>query len=154
MNSMTISRPCRSAIPVFLVALAGCPLNGDPDLVCNQRPAAVSAQQAWTLVMRDAACTACHHEGSDTPFNFSSGEAFRTSTVSVTSKYGRELVLIRPGKLAESVLWLKVLGGADTGMTGPRGESVGGRMPPGGGWPLSTESKEMLKDWICTGAPL
>ena len=61
------------------------------------------------------------------------------------------LKVVDSTSLANSSLWLKVLGGAAKGRTGPKSENVSGVMP-NDNTTLTAAQKQILKDWICTGA--
>jgi hypothetical protein len=61
------------------------------------------------------------------------------------------LKIVEAKNLANSAMWLKVLGGATKGRSGPKGENVFGAMP-NDGTTLDGPSQQKLKDWICAGA--
>ncbi len=98
-------------------------------------------------------CKTCHNpNGSSTGGDYTTAETSRAATVGVVSDYanGGTLKIIDPGNLANSVLWLKVLGGDAAGKHGPNGEKTYGVMPLGD--TLSPAQKQTLKNWVCSGA--
>ncbi len=124
----------------------------DPDLTCATTPgAATLASNVQALFA--AKCATCHFQ------NYSYGDfsdAARTAASAVNKKslYAGAigtLQVVEPKNLANSSLWLKVLGGAQVGRTGPKGENVSSRMP-NDETTLTADEKQLLKDWICTGA--
>ena len=126
---------------------------GDPDLTCATTPgAATLATNVQPLLADSCATSSCHAA------NFSYGdystEARSAQMVNKKSLYagaGATLKVVDSTSLANSSLWLKVLGGAAKGRTGPKSENVSGAMPDGN-TTLTAAQKQVLKDWICTGA--
>lgn len=123
----------------------------DPDLTCATSAAAATLGTNVQAVF-DAKCKTCHIA------NYSFGdytEASRTATIvskkSIYAGTAATLLVVDPKSLANSALWLKVLGGATGGRTGPKGENVSGKMP-NDSTTLTTAEKQLLKDWICSGA--
>ena len=123
----------------------------DPELACDATPASATLATNVQGVF-DAKCKSCHIE------NYSYGDyttaAKTAAVVSKKSLYagmGATLLVVDPKSLANSALWLKVLGGATAGRTGPKGENVYGKMPNDGQM-LTADEKKILKNWICSGA--
>lgn len=56
--------------------------------------------------------------------------------------------MVDPTNLGNSSVYLKVLGRTKS----PAGKPVGQAMPPGA--PLTAAQKQLLKDWICSGAKM
>lgn len=133
-------------------ALAGCGAPPDPELTCDASPpAATLATNVQALFT--AKCATCHIAGY-TYGDYTTAEKTAAATVNKKSLYAAQpgtLQIVQPNQLANSSLWLKVLGGAPAGRTGPKGENVYGRMPNDGTM-LSADEKKLLKDWICSGA--
>lgn len=137
----------------LVLALAGCgaePMT-DPELTCASSPgAATLATNVQALFT--AKCATCHYQGYS--YGDFSDAARTTASVNKKSLYAGTigtLQIVEPKNLANSSLWLKVLGGAQVGRTGPKGENVSSRMP-NDETTLTAAEKQLLKDWICTGA--
>lgn len=135
-----------------VVGLLSCSQPGDPELTCDPSPAAATLATNVQAVI-GARCKTCHIE------NYSYGDyttAAKTGAiVNKKSLYagmaGTLQVVDGTNKsLANSALWLKVLGGAMAGRTGPKGENVYGKMP-NDTTTLTADEKKILKDWICGG---
>jgi hypothetical protein len=101
----------------------------------------------------DAKCKSCHAAG------YSYGD-YSDATKSAEALSGKKslfagtnatLLVVDTKALANSSLWLKLLGGATKGRTGPKGENVQGPMPSGADALPEAELK-VFKDWICSGA--
>lgn len=124
----------------------------DPDLTCDSSPPAATLATNVQAVF-DTKCKTCHIA------NYSYGDytdVTKTGAATVNKKslyagMGATLLVVDAKSLANSSLWLKVLGGATAGRTGPKGENVYGKMP-NDTTTLTTEEKKLLKDWICGGA--
>lgn len=92
----------------------------------------------------DEACN-CHQSTPIlmAPFSLKPGEAF-ASLVNVPSGEAKGMLLVKPGSLNESYLWLKVNGTqAEVGGTGTI-------MPPT--VPLNAEERRVFERWIAGGA--
>lgn len=131
--------------------LLSCGPPGDPDLTCDASPAAATLGTNVQAVF-DAKCKTCHIE------NYSYGDyTSAEKTVAIVGKkslyagMAGTLKVVEPKSPSNSALWLKVLGGATAGRTGPKGENVYGKMPNDGQM-LTADEKKILKDWICSGA--
>lgn len=131
--------------------LLSCGPMGDPEVTCDASPAAATLGTNVQAVF-DAKCKTCHIE------NYSYGDyvtAEKTATIvgkkSLYAGMAGTLKVVEPRSLANSALWLKVIGGATAGRTGPKGENVYGKMPNDSTM-LTADEKKILKDWICSGA--
>ena len=124
----------------------------DPELACDASPAAATLATNVQPVFTAKCGTACHL-ANDTYGDYTT--AAKTGTIvskkSLYAGMGATLLVVDPKSLANSALWLKVLGGATAGRTGPKGENVYGKMPNDTG-KLTAEEKKIIKDWICSGA--
>ena len=140
-------------LAVIALVLAGCPGPGDDDeLVCPTSAAVVTLSLGLQREVFDADCKTCHNAQDLSSGDFSTIEKTREWTVNRKSQFagaGR-LKVVDPKNLANSILWLKVLGGDATGKKGPAGEKVYGAMPLG--TTLTPAKKASLKNWICSGA--
>ncbi|MFZ5470087.1 MAG: hypothetical protein ACOZIN_11685 [Myxococcota bacterium] len=126
----------------------------DPLFVCEGTPATVTATQLVTEVITPACKTGCHEPNGTVDLDLSDAGLLVANTVNKPSPYGGAngtLKIVEPNNPANSTFWLKILGGANAGRRGPKGESVGGPMP-GAGPALDDAQKQKVKDWICTGA--
>ncbi len=125
----------------------------DPDLTCASSPgAATLATNVQPLLAASCASSSCHAA------NFSYGDystearsALMVNKKSLYAGTAATLKVVDSTSLANSSLWLKVLGGAAKGRTGPKSENVSGVMP-NDNTTLTAAQKQILKDWICTGA--
>jgi len=152
--------PGRCALALALL-LSGCGLldpgspggtdGGPVDLICDADAGRVTLADLHPQVM-GAICSQCHQPGVTVP-DLSTVEAVQANAVGQTSlRYGSNgLKIVDPGKLANSVLWLKVNGGSPR-IKGPHGEGIGGQMPAGQA-ALGADKKALIKQWICAGAP-
>lgn len=134
-----------------VVALTACP--GDPPELILDCPA--DAGVAPTLLdvyaeIHSPVCSNCHFAGSQAPA-MSSPEALQALINADSLQYAPLKILV-PGDLRQSLMYLKVMGGTDAGYVGPNGEDTGPLMPRGGP-PLSDERRDLLRRWICHGAP-
>lgn len=141
---------------LFVAALAfvscGEMMPSDPDLSCTGAGTQTLATVQPLLTMR-CGLAGCHDPSAATYGDYSTA-AGTTAQVGKKSLYAGmpgTLLVVEPKKLANSALWLKVLGGATKGRTGPKGENVFGAMPQDG-TTLDAASQKMIKDWICSGA--
>jgi hypothetical protein len=147
---------------IFLAAWATLGCGGgtpaDPELTCDANPAAATLSTNVQAVF-EAKCVMCH--GS----NYAYGD-YTTAAKTFESTNGKTSYLAQSvmgstlkvvdganKSLANSSLWLKVLGGDAANRRGPKGERTLGAMPNDGST-LTAEQKKLLKDWICTGAAL
>ena len=124
----------------------------DPELTCDPSPAAASLTTNVQAVFAAKCSQSCHQPGD--AFGDYTDAAKTGAIVAKKSLYAGmagTLKVVDPKSLANSSLWLKVLGGSTSGRTGPRGENVYGKMPNDGAL-LSADQKKTLKDWICGGA--
>ena len=112
----------------------------------------------WNTVLRDAgvggcAVAGCHlpRPAGTSPTDYSTIAATALN-VGLASQYGHGLKVVDPNNLANSTLWLKVLGGSPTyqslDCTG-----VGPLMPSGAAGPMNAAALAKIKGWICAGAP-
>jgi hypothetical protein len=129
----------------------GMPTPTDPDLTCDAAPPAATLATNVQAVF-DAKCKTCHIA------NYSYGDyTDATKTAAIVSKKSlyagtsASLLVVDPKSLANSALWLKVLGGTSSGRAGPKGENVQGKMP-NDTTTLTAAEQKLIKDWICGGA--
>lgn len=133
--------------------LLSCGGPSDPELTCDASPAAASLATNVQPVFAAKCSKACHLAG-DSYGDFTDAAKTAAATVNKKSLYagmGATLMVVDSKSLANSALWLKVLGGASTGRTGPKGENVYGKMPNDTSI-LTADEQKILKDWICSGA--
>lgn len=134
------------------VLFFSCGAPGDPELTCDAAPATATLSTNVQAVIEAKCSKACHLAG-DTYGDYTT--AAKTGEVvnklSLYAGTNKTMKVVDPKNLANSSLWLKVLGGAGKGRTGPNGENVFGAMP-NDGTSLSADQKKILKDWICSGA--
>ena len=125
----------------------------DALLTCESTLAQVTTATIQTDVFQANCVTACHDSRGGASPNLSDA-TLTQAAVGKTSGYAGSrgtLKMVDTTNLANSALWLKILGGTPGGRRGPNGESVGGRMPPTGAG-LSEADKNKVKAWICSGA--
>jgi hypothetical protein len=140
--------------PVLLIAslafiACGPPMPTDPDLSCT---GAGTATLTEVHAVFTAKCVSCHIAGytyGDYTTEAKSGEVVNKK--SLYAGMPGTLKVVEPGKLENSSLWLKILGGATKARTGPKGENVFGAMP-NDGTTLDAAQQKTIKDWICSGA--
>jgi hypothetical protein len=150
--------PLRSFLLGSLTSLAllgcgGAPPS-DPELTCDTGASALTMTKDVQPVLA-AACVKCH-EANYSFGDYTTAAKSHATLVGKTSLYaGKEATLkvVDPRNLANSSLWLKVLGGEAANRNGPKGEKTLGAMPFDG-TTLSAAQKKVLKDWICSGAAL
>ena len=143
-------RPCLVAT-VVLISACGGGERTDPELTCdaNLAPASLTADVQPILT---AQCTSGCHLTGDSYADYTSA-AQAKETVGKTSLFAGQsaaLKVVDPTNLANSSMWLKLLGGQLKGRSGPKGENVGAAMPQGS--MLSTAELTTIKRWICSGA--
>lgn len=138
---------------VVVLSLLGCGPAGDPDLTCDTTSSSATLASAVQGQVFQASCVSCHASGySYGDYSTAATTAAATVNVrSISAGTAATLEVVDPGNLANSALWLKVLGGTAKARTGPRGENVFGAMP-NDGTTLSAAQRQLLKDWICSGA--
>ena len=130
----------------------GPPTPTDPDLTCDASPAAATIATNVQPVFAAKCSKACHLVND--PYGDYTTAAKTATIVGKKSLYagmGATLKIVDSTSLANSALWLKVLGGATTGRVGPKGENVSGKMP-NDTTTLTADEQKILKDWICGGA--
>ncbi len=126
----------------------------DAELTCDAAPPATSFSKVYADVFVPA-CNSCHQmnstDGSGS-YGVYATEASAFTQVGKTSLYAgteKMLKVVEAGNLGNSALYLKVLGRAKS----PSMKNVGGQMPLGAA-ALSATQKQLLKDWICSGAKM
>jgi hypothetical protein len=137
-------------VAVSLVGCGGGPT--DPELTCDASPASATLATNVQAVFT-AKCATCHVSGYNYG-DYTTAEKTAAATVNKKSLYAGTmgtLQIVQPNSLANSSLWLKVLGGNAAGRTGPNKENVFGKMP-NDSTTLTAEEQKLLKDWICSGA--
>lgn len=136
-----------------LLSTFGCgEMPGDPELTCATAPQAATLATNVQAVF-DANCKSCH-EAAYPYGDFTTAEKTLAATNKKSlyaSKNATMMVADQNKNLANSSLWLKVIGGVQAGRSGPNGENVSGKMPEGNAT-ITASEKQLLKDWICTGA--
>lgn len=125
------------------------------ELVCDPGAATVLTSKVQAEVFSQPTCSSggCHLAGATFP-GMSDELTTQLELVDKPSPYGGgsgTLKMVDPGNLANSTLWLKMLGGSPS-KRGPKGESVGPVMPPPGSGTVDATQMKLIKDWICTGA--
>lgn len=133
-------------------ALWGCG-SGDPELTCSTNPPSVTLEANVQAVFTDRCTSGCHEDGYSYG-DYTTVASTLEGTVGKKSAFARKdgaLKVVDPGNLANSTLWLKILGGSQRGRTGPKGENVYGAMP-NDRTTLGATQKQLFKDWICSGA--
>ncbi|MFO0599156.1 MAG: hypothetical protein U0228_27860 [Myxococcaceae bacterium] len=142
-------RRCAWVLGLVLVG-CGTPPPVDAELSCADAGTATLAAGAQTVLT--AKCVSCHI--TDYTYGDYTSAAKSALMVNQKSAYAGtpgSLKIVDPGHLENSSLWLKVLGGAQRGRTGPKNENVQGAMP-NDGTALTPNEKQTLKAWICSGA--
>lgn len=139
------------------LALAACgggnQMMGDPELTCDTGATAVTLSGQVQSQVFDVKCKSCH-AASYQYGDYTDATKTSAATVNKKSLYAGmagTLQVVEPNNLANSALWLKVLGGDAANRKGPKGEGTLGKMP-NDGTDLTAAQKKLLKDWICTGA--
>jgi len=122
----------------------------DPDLNCAGAGAATLATNVQPVFA--AKCTKSCHLVNDTYGDFTTAAktAAAVDKASVYAGSNKTLKVVDSKSLANSSLWLKVLGGQTKGRAGPNGENVFGAMPNDGTM-LTADEQKILKDWVCGG---
>lgn len=139
------------------------PCDEPANLECPSSPTAVTTAEVHELFA--ARCTDCHEP---TCFDAASPDTECASLDLTTEELtqqsvGREsryatgsstMKIVDPGNLANSTMWLKILGGEDVGCMGPNGERTLEPMPnpKDGDEPLNAAERQLVKNWICSGA--
>ncbi|MEW5738098.1 MAG: hypothetical protein AB1938_04190 [Myxococcota bacterium] len=139
------------------LVLFGCGggMPADPDLTCDSAATAKTLTGEVQAVFT-AKCVSCHVSGYAYG-DYTTADATFASTTNKPSYLAQQVmgstlkVVDGANKsLANSSLWLKVLGGDAANKKGPKGEGTLGAMP-NDGTTLTADQKKLLKDWICTG---
>jgi hypothetical protein len=136
-----------------LGGLLSCSPPGDPELTCDPSPAAATLGTNMQAVF-EAKCATCHEAGysyGDYTSAAKTGEIVNKKSLYAGMQGTLQVVDGKNKSLANSSLWLKILGGAMSGRQGPKGENVYGRMPNDTTM-LTADEKKLFKDWICNGA--
>lgn len=137
-----------------LGGLLSCGQPGDPELTCDPSPASASlATNVQPLL--EAKCATCHiadYSYGDYTTAAKSGAIVNKVSLYAGTPKALKVVDGTNKSLANSTLWLKILGGSMSGRQGPKGENVYGRMPNDTTM-LTADEKKIFKDWICNGAP-
>jgi hypothetical protein len=128
----------------------------DPELTCDATPPATSFAKVYMDIISPSCLQGCHVagavDGSDS-YGLYNTETAAYGQVNKKSLYaGTDMTLkvVDPMKsLGTSTMWLKVLGRAKS----PTMKNLGGQMPLGR-TALTTVQKQLLKDWICSGAAM
>lgn len=139
-------------VSLFTFGCGGTTPMTDPELTCDTGVATVTLTGEVQAVF-DAKCKSCHATGY-TYGDYTDAAKTHAATVGVKSLYAGTpgtLKIVDPMNLANSALWLKVLGGDAANRKGPNGEGTLGAMP-NDGTVLTAAQKKLIKDWICTGA--
>jgi hypothetical protein len=142
----------------FALAAFSCGESPQPATVdgkCEASHPPTTLTQAYPVFVAKCIDT-CHKPGGTGTGDYST-QAEVAKLVGKKSGYATgtsTLKVVDPSNSANSTVWLKVLGGSTRtgGARGPKGESVGAKMPQAGATPLTDEEKKTLKDWICSGA--
>lgn len=151
-----------SAVAVFVLSACGtgggggtdCPSAAtDPALACPTTPTATSFKDVYASIKND--CIECHTkgppEGSGLFYgDYSTEAAMLAATVDKQSAYAgsaKTLKVVQANALDNSTLYLKVLGRSKSSSC----NNVGGKMP-NNGKELTQAQKDLIKNWICSGA--
>jgi hypothetical protein len=151
-----------SAFALGCGPISGTPDAGDPDLVCEPGRPTVTTAQLQTLAI-EPGCDHCHFTGTPqnpnntgAPGDYTTAAKTQAALVNVISAYdinNKGLKMVDPGHLANSTMWLKIMGGTTIGggKRGPNKEPVGGPMP-NDATVFTADQKQAVRDWICSGA--
>jgi len=149
-KSLSVSLVVLSSLVVFG---CGSPPPTDPELTCDTGRAAQTLTGGVQAVF-DAKCVSCHVSGYAYGDYTTADKTFAATTNKVSYLAGTaaklKVVDGNSKSLANSSLWLKVLGGDAANRKGPNGENTLGAMP-NDGTSLTADQKQLLKDWICSG---
>lgn len=143
-------------IPALLCSIAmlsacGMPMPSDPDLNCTGAGTSTLAANVQPII--ELRCKSCH-DATNAMYGDYSSAAKSAEIVGKKSLYAGmpgTLKVVEAGNLANSSLWLKLLGGQAKGRSGPKAENVQAAMPSDGAV-LTAAQLKAFKDWICTGA--
>lgn len=127
---------------------------GSPDFQCAGVTAVSLATLEANLLQPSCATTSCHVPGGIAPTDWSTVTS-TASYVGKPSKYATPsdpIQIIDPSNLTNSAIWLKPLGGSPPYFTDTCA-SVGGIMPYGAAERLPAAELDLIKGWICSGAP-
>lgn len=125
----------------------------DLALTCDAAPPATSFAQVYADVFMPACLGSCHKtgapDGSESYGLYSTAAKAYESVGKVSLYAGAEkaLKIVEANNLGNSALYLKVLARTKS----PSGKSLAGAMPLNAA-PLNATQKQLLKDWICSGA--
>ncbi len=125
----------------------------DPELTCDGATKLVTMAQLHTEVIAPR-CTSCH-PNNGAPGNYGTPATTHAALVGRTSAHAGAagtMKIVDGTNLANSTLWLKVLGGDSANRRGPHGETTSQPMPPLGLPRLDRDKVQRIKDWICSGA--
>lgn len=141
------------ALVLSTVVLTACgmPMPSDPDLNCSGAGSATLAANVQPVI--DAKCKSCH-DATNATYGDYTNAAKTAEIVGKKSLYAGmpgTLKVVEASNLANSSLWLKLLGGQAKGRSGPKAENVLGAMP-NDGTVLTAAELKAFKDWICSGA--
>lgn len=131
----------------------------DPELTCDASPPATSFAKVYSDIFVPSCTATCHKagapDGSET-YGLYNTEAAAFAQVGKKSLYAGagatadpNLKIVAEKDLGNSTMYLKVLGRAKS----PSGKGLSGQMPLGMS-ALSAAHKQLLKDWICSGAKM
>lgn len=126
--------------------------NGDPELTCDASPPATTLEADVQPILTASCQQGCHLANDPYGVYISATESAKSvGKASVFAGQIGTLKAVDANNLANSSLWLKLLGGQSKGRTGPKGENVGSAMPQGKAM-LTAAQLATFKAWICTGA--
>jgi hypothetical protein len=127
-------------------------------MVCETGRPEVTLAKVHSDVLLGTGCIDCHKPTAPAatkgPGDYTSVQTTTTAFLQSPSAYTKGtdgVKIVDPGNLANSTLWLMVLGGAEKGYKSPKGDPIGPGMPQSRD-PLEAEHKQLIKDWICGGA--
>ena len=122
-----------------------------PEMQCSDAPSVTLAKLQVDVLAPTCAKAACHDgkPGTISSIDYTTVEASLAS-VGKDSAYGDGLrVVDEAGRLANSTMWLKLIGGSPK-YKGPACTSVGGIMPFGATQPIPDAALGEVKGWICS----
>jgi hypothetical protein len=119
-------------LSIGMFTACGMPMPSDPDLNCTGVGTATLAANVQPVI--DAKCKGCH-DATNATYGDYSNAAKTGENVGKKSLYAGmpgTLKVVEASNLANSSLWLKLLGGQARGRSGPKAENVLGAMPNAG----------------------